>query len=90
MPTKQSYISKRLQECNWLQALEGGIDSSHVSFLHRGDVKADPLFKGAGGNKYNLNDLAPVFEVIEATAACTSARAAWPRTTSITGASRLG
>ena len=28
-------------------------------------MKADPLFKDAGGNKYNLNDLAPVFEVIE-------------------------
>jgi hypothetical protein len=58
-------MSKRLQECNWLQALEGGIDSSHVSWLHRGDVKADPLFKDAGGNKYNMNDLAPVFEVTE-------------------------
>jgi phthalate 4,5-dioxygenase oxygenase subunit len=61
----QSFVSKRQQECNWLQALEGGIDSSHVSFLHRGDVKADPLFKGAEGNKYNLADLSPVFEVIE-------------------------
>ncbi len=65
VPKEQSFTSKRLQECNWLQALEGGIDSSHVSWLHRGDVKADPLFKDAGGNKYNLNDLAPVFEVIE-------------------------
>ncbi|MFZ9502287.1 MAG: Rieske 2Fe-2S domain-containing protein, partial [Beijerinckiaceae bacterium] len=65
VPRKQSFVSKRFQDCNWLQALEGGIDSSHVSWLHRGDVKADPLFKGAGGNKYNLNDLAPVFEVIE-------------------------
>lgn len=65
VPASQSFISKRLQECNWLQALEGGIDSSHVSWLHRGDVKADPLFKDAAGNKYNLNDLAPVFEVIE-------------------------
>src|SRR5947207_15665774 len=26
----QSYTSKRLQECNYLQAMEGGIDSSHV------------------------------------------------------------
>ena len=26
VPPAQSYISKRLQECNWLQALEGGID----------------------------------------------------------------
>ena len=29
VPPSQSYTSKRLQECNWLQALEGGIDSSH-------------------------------------------------------------
>jgi phenylpropionate dioxygenase-like ring-hydroxylating dioxygenase large terminal subunit len=65
VPTEQSFMSKRYQDCNWLQALEGGIDSSHVSFLHRGDVKSDPLFKDAGGNKYNLNDLSPVFEVIE-------------------------
>ena len=51
--------SKRLQECNWLQAMEGGIDSSHVSFLHRGNINSDPLFKGARGNQYNLNDMQP-------------------------------
>jgi len=61
----QSFISKRLQECNWLQALEGGIDSSHVSFLHRGNLNSDPLFKGARGNQYNMNDARPVFEVVE-------------------------
>ncbi len=53
------------QECNWLQAMEGGIDSSHVSFLHRGDIDSDPLFKGAKGNQYNLQDARPVFEVVE-------------------------
>jgi hypothetical protein len=58
-------MSKRFQECNWLQALEGGIDSSHVSFLHSGSLNSDPLFKGAKGNQYNMNDLAPVFEVVE-------------------------
>jgi phthalate 4,5-dioxygenase len=63
----QSYTSKRLQQCNWLQALEGGIDSSHVSFLHSGSLDRDPLFKGAKGNQYNKSDLAPVFEVVEAT-----------------------
>jgi len=62
----QSYMSKRFQECNWLQALEGGIDSCHVSFLHSGNLNTDPLFKGSEANKYNLNDLAPVFEVVEA------------------------
>lgn len=66
VPRAQSYTSKRYQECNWLQALEGGIDSSHVSFLHRGSLNTDPLFKGAQGNKYNLGDLSPVFEVVEA------------------------
>src|SRR5690242_10840895 len=29
---ERRFISKRLQECNYLQPLEGGIDSSHVSF----------------------------------------------------------
>src|SRR5262249_59429491 len=63
VPRAQSFTSKRWQECNWLQALEGGIDSSHVSFLHRSDLEADPLFKGAKGNKYNLSDSQPNFEV---------------------------
>src|SRR5436190_3462902 len=62
---EQRYIAKRLQESNWLQALEGGIDSSHVSWLHRGDLNSDPLFKGARGNQYNLNDARPAFEVVE-------------------------
>ena len=65
VPPAHSFMSKRLQECNWLQALEGGIDSSHVSFLHRGDLNSDPLFKGARGNQYNLSDARPVFEVVE-------------------------
>jgi len=65
VPSAQTYTSKRSQECNWLQAMEGGIDSSHVSFLHRGDLHTDPLFKGARGNQYNLGDLRPVFEVVE-------------------------
>jgi phenylpropionate dioxygenase-like ring-hydroxylating dioxygenase large terminal subunit len=65
VPPAQTYTSKRWQECNWLQAMEGGIDSSHVSFLHRGDLHTDPLFKGARGNQYNLGDMRPVFEVVE-------------------------
>jgi phenylpropionate dioxygenase-like ring-hydroxylating dioxygenase large terminal subunit len=65
VPASQSFTSKRLQECNWLQALEGGVDSSHVSFLHSGSLNTDPLFKGSRGNQYNLSDLSPVFEVVE-------------------------
>ena len=38
VPAEQSFTSKRFQECNWLQALEGGFDTSHLSFLHSGAV----------------------------------------------------
>ena len=65
VPQEQTFISKRFQECNYLQAMEGGIDSSHVSFLHRGALNKDPLFKGAKGNQYNLDDFQPKFEVVE-------------------------
>jgi len=65
VPAEQSFMSKRIQESNWLQALEGGIDSSHVSFLHRGDLDSDTLFRGAKANQYNLRDSRPVFEVVE-------------------------
>jgi phthalate 4,5-dioxygenase oxygenase subunit len=65
VPAAQSFMSKRWQDCNWLQALEGGIDSSDVSFLHRSDLNSDPLFQGAKGNQYNLNDAQPYFEVVE-------------------------
>jgi hypothetical protein len=36
----QRIITKRLQESNWAQAVEGGIDSSHISFLHSGKPPA--------------------------------------------------
>jgi phthalate 4,5-dioxygenase oxygenase subunit len=65
VPAAHCFTSKRTQECNWLQAMEGGIDSSHVSWLHRGALESDPLFKGARGNRYNFNDARPVFEVVE-------------------------
>ena len=67
VPSEQTYTSKRWQECNWLQALEGGIDSSHVTFLHSGQLNSDPLFKGSKGNQYNAGDLKPFFEVADTT-----------------------
>ena len=66
VPSDQTFTTKRWQESNWLQALEGGIDSSHVSWLHSSGLRSDPLFKGSKGNEYNLADLRPFFEVAEA------------------------
>jgi hypothetical protein len=34
VPAGQRLVSKFYQECNYLQALEGGIDPAHISFLH--------------------------------------------------------
>ena len=34
LPASHCYVSKRFQETNYLQAIEGGIDSSHSNFLH--------------------------------------------------------
>ena len=65
VPAEQTFTSKRFQECNWLQAMEGGIDNAHVSWLHGDALHSDPLFKGAGGNQYMFTDKAPVFEVVE-------------------------
>jgi phenylpropionate dioxygenase-like ring-hydroxylating dioxygenase large terminal subunit len=33
-PKGHKFVSKTFEDCNWLQALEGGIDTSHSTFLH--------------------------------------------------------
>ena len=65
VPANQRYHTKRLEECNYLQALEGGIDSSHVGWLHRGELRSDPLHHGSKGSDYHLSDRKPRFEVKE-------------------------
>jgi nitrite reductase/ring-hydroxylating ferredoxin subunit len=40
-PESHTFAFKGLWECNWLQGVEGGIDPSHVSFLHR-FLREDP------------------------------------------------
>ncbi len=48
--------SRRIQYCNYLQAVEGGIDSAHVPFLHG---VLDPQRRLAPAQKYLYTDLAP-------------------------------
>jgi nitrite reductase/ring-hydroxylating ferredoxin subunit len=40
IPASQRYATRHIQECNWLQALEGGFDATHLTFLHGGE--SDP------------------------------------------------
>ena len=41
--TKDKGIALTQRDCNWLQALEGDIDTSHLGFLHVGGVDSDRL-----------------------------------------------
>ena len=63
LPPERVYVSKRLQECNWLQAMEGGIDTSHVSYTHRYEVDVDPMHRGTKANDYIKADGNVIFEI---------------------------
>ena len=34
LPASHVFVSKKLQQCNWAQSCEGGLDTAHFSFLH--------------------------------------------------------
>ena len=46
-PTTHSFAFKGLWHCNWLQAVEVGIDPAHPSFLHR-FLQDEPLIEAYG------------------------------------------
>ena len=39
IPSSHRYVTRHIQECNWLQGVEGGFDATHLTFLHGGDVE---------------------------------------------------
>lgn len=41
VPPSHRYVSKKWQDCNWMQCLEGAIDTAHFSFLHMVIAKND-------------------------------------------------
>jgi nitrite reductase/ring-hydroxylating ferredoxin subunit len=43
VPPSHRFATRHIQECNWLQAFEGGFDTSHLSFLHGGTVQGGPV-----------------------------------------------
>ena len=56
--------SAGLRECNWMQALEGDIDTAHLSFLHLGKVSAEDVQPGTF-DYYNQKDKKPHYKVVE-------------------------
>jgi phthalate 4,5-dioxygenase oxygenase subunit len=58
LPKDQTYVTKALMDCNYLQGLEGECDSSHLSFLHR-------EFGATGRRQLFALDSAPAYETEE-------------------------
>jgi phenylpropionate dioxygenase-like ring-hydroxylating dioxygenase large terminal subunit len=52
------------RECNWMQALEGDIDTCHTVFLHLGHVTPDEVPAGTWA-RYALGERAPRYEVAD-------------------------
>jgi phenylpropionate dioxygenase-like ring-hydroxylating dioxygenase large terminal subunit len=67
VPDEYRQTRKWFQDSNWLQSLEGDIDTSHVSFLHRlFDTEAAPPPQFVPGyRKYVAQDKAPKLTVHE-------------------------
>src|SRR5579864_8861068 len=64
LPDGEWNVTAIQRECNWLQALEGDIDTSHFSFLHAGSLKSDSQQKGTF-SYYMLSDRAPRYSVVD-------------------------
>jgi phthalate 4,5-dioxygenase len=63
LPASHVYVSKRLQQSNYLQAIEGGIDTAHVSFVHKFSVDADPMHQGTRAVDYIKADGNVMFDI---------------------------
>lgn len=58
------FVGVTLRECNWLQALEGDIDTSHLGFLHMGALKPERATPGSF-EYYIVADRAPRYNVVD-------------------------
>ncbi|HIG42689.1 MAG: Rieske 2Fe-2S domain-containing protein [bacterium] len=75
LPESQRFVSKKLQQCNWAQAVEGGIDTAHFSFLHANisDGERVALLPSEGRNepaalaryRWLIEDSMPHFTVLK-------------------------
>jgi phthalate 4,5-dioxygenase oxygenase subunit len=52
------------RNCNWLQSLEGDVDTAHLAFLHMGLLEAETMTPGTFGY-YTLKDRAPRYAVVD-------------------------
>jgi phthalate 4,5-dioxygenase oxygenase subunit len=71
VPQDQVYVTKRIENCSFMQALEGEIDSSHSTFLHSklsNDEFSTPVavaLRASKGQVYRMRDKRPKFSVVD-------------------------
>ena len=77
LPAASRFVTKKWQDCNWVQSLEGAIDTSHFSFLHMVLTKDQAVARAAMARaaiadqstpddriRWVQNDPRPRFEVV--------------------------
>jgi len=53
-PATHRFVSKTFEECNYLQAMEGGLDTSHSSFLHNNSLGNKNLVRADGAPRIDV------------------------------------
>jgi phthalate 4,5-dioxygenase len=64
LPNERVEVWTALRQCNWVQALEGDIDTAHLGLLHLGGVSPDQVTPGTF-DYYTVYDRAPRYQVVE-------------------------
>ena len=70
LPASHRYVTKRLQQCNWAQSMDGALDTAHFSFLHMPAPKraanTDPTVAADENRiRWLRNDPMPQFTIVE-------------------------
>jgi phenylpropionate dioxygenase-like ring-hydroxylating dioxygenase large terminal subunit len=64
LPDDERIVMCHMRDCNWLQSLEGDIDTSHFGFLHAGAVQPDDVDPDTM-HRYGLLNRTPRYHVKE-------------------------
>ena len=101
VPPSHRYVTKKWQDCNWVQALEGSIDTAHFTFAHLSFDKEEneileikkhfvnPLARmNTDQMRWIAEDPRPVIKTIRMTPGSRSRAAGLPAATISTGVSR--
>jgi nitrite reductase/ring-hydroxylating ferredoxin subunit len=75
LPSDHYFVSKKFQQCNWAQAVEGGLDTAHFSYLHAnldngervGLMPSQGVNEPPSSGRYRwmIEDACPRFTVLE-------------------------